>query len=85
MSNVQAFCTAIQFSIMSLEFRSNKVTLPARANISIANRMLLYPTPLILTLEAIQHFLPDEIYPISFLIYNHLSDVYATAGYIIFC
>jgi hypothetical protein len=53
---------------MSLEFRSNEVTLRTGANISIATRMVLYAAPLILTLEAIQHFLSYEIQPISFLI-----------------
>jgi hypothetical protein len=114
MSNIQAFCKAIQSSIMSLEFRRYEVTLLARANVypliglaslvqmqgcislvnqafravkwapvSIATRMVLYATPLILILEAIQHFLLDEIHPMSSLIYNHLSDVYTTAAYII--
>jgi hypothetical protein len=111
MSNVQAFCTAIQSSILGLQSQRTEATLRAGANaypfiglaslahmhgcislvnqafhavkwapVSIPTRMALYATPLMLTLEAMQHFLPDEIHPMSSLIYNHLSDVYAVAS-----
>ncbi len=50
------------------------------APLSITTRGLIYATPMILTLEVMQHFLPGQIHFIADFIYNHLNDVYQVAA-----
>ncbi len=48
--------------------------------LSIGTKGLLYATPVLLTLEILQHCLPDEIHSKAAFVYHHLSDIYQLAS-----
>lgn len=48
--------------------------------LSLRIKVLVYATPVLLTLEVMKHVLPDEIHSKAAFLYNHLSDIYQLAS-----